>query len=84
MYKTFARNGFSSTDSEPNPFVKAKEKTDKYAFDYMRVRLNYLCFGHDIFVYAYTFLGIFKYLSNSLSLFSETFWILLCLYLIIC
>lgn len=46
---------FLQTDSKPNPFVKAKEKTDKYAFDDMRVRLNYLCFGYAIFVDAYTF-----------------------------
>lgn len=34
MYKTFANNEFSSTDSKPNLFVKAKEKIDKYAFDF--------------------------------------------------
>lgn len=60
MYKIFAKNKFFSTDSKPNPLVKAKEKTDKYAYNSMRVRLNYICLGNAIFVYAYTFLSIIK------------------------
>ena len=60
MYKIFARNKFYSKDSKPNALVKAKEKTDKYAYNYMKVRLNYVCLGNAIFVYAYTFLSSVK------------------------
>lgn len=60
MYKIFVKNKFYSKDSKPYPLVKAKEKTDNYACNYMKVRLNYICLGNVIFVYAYTFLIIVK------------------------
>lgn len=42
------------------PICKGQGKTGKYTSDYMRVRLNYICLGYAIFVYAYTFLSIVK------------------------